>query len=489
MRTPGAIPALLLVLAAGAGSAEISAPPSPAPPPAARVRLDRLTWAPDGNSLAVEATLEEAGSEGIDTLLVDLTRGGLAVRNPFPLLLAFDDRHGRLAAATRHTWMAGPAAHPESVVVLARRNPTGPVRERLAFSAGGESLMVLSRPPEATFYEISALSLARGRESLVCRVTGRGEADREWARRTGGAEALPVSPTPFPTLYVPVRGALFTIERSVTEVKGVEGVWLFDLFRRVPAAGQEQLLVQHVAPWATALSPDSAWLAVAGTLARPDFGGGLQPGLWLAATDGSLFFSVRPEGVRDDRPVEITSMGWCGGTLWYTTRAGLYRVEPGAGRSRAVCLGPPPPEWSASLAPAAQVWTLFFTEHAPDTAGPAIRVEKLRRQGWPAWVAGPPAGPFHVAVGSEEDSDRLEPLAVAMEEAGISGFMVKMLDAVASGDPWPYGAAKGPLSGREAWLCAVGPVGFPAGELRLAEQHGARQVRLITAMWRPAGAR
>ena len=90
----------------------LAAPLYAAEPEAWRVVLDRLTWAPDGSALAVEARTISRRSVETDTLLIDLSRGGLTVKNPKPLLAAFDEGGGRLAAATRFGLVTVPSTHP-----------------------------------------------------------------------------------------------------------------------------------------------------------------------------------------------------------------------------------------------------------------------------------------------------------------------------------------------------------------------------------------
>ena len=64
----------------------LAAPLHAAEPEAWRVVLDRLTWAPDGSAIAVEARTISPHSVETDTLLVDLSRGRVRflVQGGFP---------------------------------------------------------------------------------------------------------------------------------------------------------------------------------------------------------------------------------------------------------------------------------------------------------------------------------------------------------------------------------------------------------------------
>lgn len=469
------LPAALILAIGSAGPAR----PAPAPS-VVRVLLDRLTWAPDGSALAAEARLLGLGAPRVDTLLIDLTRGALAVRDPRPSLFAFDPAGRRLAVAGPYGLMAGPAAAPESLALVASRDPAAREILRLAFNQGGDSLMVLSTGRDGRWLEISAWPGPGGRENLRLKSASREEAGRLWLRLAGAGEPDRVMPVPLPHLYQPVRRGLFHVEQSSSAVPGVSSFWLFNLFWRDGATGQSRPLAANILTFESVLSPDSSWLAVVGQRARPDYGGSMLPTLWIASTDGATFFSVQAEGVRDDRPVEVQALAWRGGELWYSTAEGLFRLDPARGRSRRVAVGPAPPEWSRELRPGAEIWSLLSVSTWSDTLPAARERERLRALGLPAWVAVAGRG-YRVALGAEKSEAALGPLAGGLPADG-ERFVAARLPAAESGIPFPFAVLKSPVDSREAYLNSSGPPGQAAGEIWLSERHGARQIRLVRAM-------
>lgn len=454
--------------------------------PAARVLLDRLTWSPDGNHLAVEATFESGTETARDTLIVDLSRGGVAMRTPHPFHVAFDDAQHRMVVAARYAILVGPSASPESLRVLAALNPARDVVDRVAFSAGGDTVLVLSHPPDRTWYDMSATSLADGRTKLVNRLAGLAAADSTWTRRIVNREPAAVAAVPFSTVYLPVGGAVFHLERSDRgSARG--GAWLYDLHRRNVATGEERILARAVAVYATAVSADSGWVALAGAASRPDYGGDFSRTLWVSSADGSVFYTVHREGTAvDDTPV--SAMAWHDGALWYLTPEGLFRLDPAHGRSRPVRIGPAPDAWSAALVAPEAIHTLILPDAYDDSTRAVLMRERLRGLGRPAWILGPRQGPFRVAVGGSTRIEDLESIAVGLSTGGFDDFRVDSLLAMGSNLPFPHGRRRSPDGSREAYLAEVGPPGCSAGELWISERHGARQVRLIRAMLRLEGA-
>lgn len=449
----------------------------------ARVILDRLTWAPDGSALAAQARLLGAGEPRTDTLLIDLTRGGLGVRNPRSSLFTFDPGGRRLAVAGLYGVMAGPASAPESLVWIASRDPGRSETLRLGFDRTGDSLLVLSATRDGRWFELSAWPWRGGRESLLGRTPARDAAERLWAARGGAGEPTCVLSVPLPHLYQPTRRGLFYLEQSSSAVPGVSSFWLFNLFWRDGESGSARPLAANILTSESLVSPDSLWMAVVGKRARPDYGGTLLPTLWVASTDGATFFSVQAEGVRNDPPVDVKGLTWRGGELWYSTADGLFRLNPARGRSRAVLVGPPPAEWSARLEPAAEVWALLSASTWSDSL-PAVRArEALRALGLPAWVAATEHG-CRVAVGAEKSEAALEPLADRVPPGG-ERFAAARMPAAESGIPFPYASVRSPRDAREAYLNSSGPPGLSAGEIWLSERHGARQIRLVGAMRQP----
>jgi hypothetical protein len=241
---------------------------APEPSAGSRVLLDRLTWSPDGNHLAVEAALEGQGDPILDTLLVDLSRGGVSMRSPRPLRMAFHERRGLMAVAARYALMLGSSESPESLRVLTALNPARDTVDRVAFASGGDTIFVMSHPPGGAGFDIVATSLADGRQKLVNRVSTQREADSLWSRRLPNREPAAVAAIPFSTVYLPVRGAVFHLERS-ERGSPAGGTWLYDLHRRVVATGEENVLARAVAIYATVVSPDSGWVAFAGAVSMP----------------------------------------------------------------------------------------------------------------------------------------------------------------------------------------------------------------------------
>jgi hypothetical protein len=453
--------------------------------PAARVLLDRLTWSPDGNHLAVEATLESGTEAARDTLIVDLSRGGVAMRTPHPFHVAFDEARRVMVVAARYAILVGSSASPESLRVLAALNPARDAIDRVAFSAGGDTVLVMSHPPDRAWYDIAATSLADGRSRLLDRLGRPADADSVWARRSLGREPVTVSPVPFSTVYLPVGGAVFHLERSDRgSPRG--GVWLYDLHRRNVATGEERILARAVTVYATAVSPDSAWVALAGSASRPDYGGDFSRTLWVSSADGSAFYTVHREGTAaEDTPV--SAMTWHDGALWYLTPEGLFRLEPARGRSRPVRIGPAADAWSGSLVAPETVHTLILPDAYDDSTRAVLLRERLRGLGRPAWILGPRQGPFRVAVGGSTRIEDLESIAVSLSTGGFDDFRLDSLLAKGSNLPFPHGRRRSPDGSREAYLTEVGPPGWSAGELWISERHGARQVRLLRAMLRIPG--
>ena len=298
----------------------------------------------------------------------------------------------------------------------------------------------------------------------------------------------PVEPVPFGVLYTPVRRGLFFLERSTTQVRGLEGHWLYDLHFRNDQDTTEVLLARSFVPFLSLVSPDSAWIAIAGDVARPDYGGSLCPELLMISTDGSRIYTVLPEGAPSTSAVEIRAMGWTGREFCYVTAAGLFRIDPEIGRSRAALLGPPAPGWSDSLAPAISVTSLVLPEFLPDTTAAARARDRLRRDGLPAWILpadriAPDSAGFRVVIAAAGESDDLESWAMELERRGIHDFEVRTFPAVDAGIPFPYGGSRGP-DRREAFLVDVGPPW--SSELWISERNGARRVRLIRAMATPS---
>lgn len=457
--------------------------PGRAVTPSARVILDRLTWAPDGSALAAEARLLGAGEPRTDTLLIDLTRGGLGVRNPRPSLFAFDPGGRRLAVAGLYGVMAGPASAAESLTWIASRDPGRAETLRLGFDRSGDSLLVLSATRDGRWFELSAWPWRGGRESLLGRTPARDAAERLWFSRVGAGEPTRVLSIPLPHLYQPTRGGLFYLEQSSSAVPGVSSFWLFNLFWRDGVTGNARPLAANILTSESLVSPDSLWLAVVGQRARPDYGGTLLPTLWLASTDGATFYSVQAEGIRNDPPVAVKGLTWRGGELWYSTPDGLFRLNPARGRSRLVPVGPPPASWSARLEPEAEVWSLLSTSTWIDTLPAARERESLRALGLPAWVAVAGQG-FRVAIGAEKGEAALGPLSARIPPGG-ERFSAARMPAADSGIPFPYASVRSPVDFREAYLNSSGPPGLSAGEIWLSERHGARQIRLVGAMRHP----
>lgn len=477
MRRPSArtLPAALLALAAVllvAGPARSTS----------RVTLDRLTWAPDGSALAAEAVYRGPGETAVDTLVIDLTQGAVTVRDPRPLLFAFDRSGERLVVAGRYTLMAGPVETPERLAVLSALDPARRVVDRLSFMAGGDSVLVLTERRDGPPYELTARHWQGGRDVSLGLFATFEEAARQFDRRAGAGEPVRVRPVPFSHLYQPLGQNLYHLERSDVTVPGVSSPWLSNLFHRDFATGVSKVLATQVATYEALVSPDSAWIAVAGHRAIPDYGGSLHPTLWIGSADGRVFFSAIPAGTRGERPVDVRAFAWIRNELWYTTADGLFRLDPGAGRARRVPVGPVPPDWTRQLLPAAEVWSLLGRADYPDTL-PAVRErEELRGRGWPAWVATWGPDRYRMAIGQEPTEMALHELRSRLEAEGITGLAAARLDAAAAGIPFPFASVKSPADPREAYLVSVGPPGAHAGEIWLTERHGARQIRLVRAM-------
>jgi hypothetical protein len=128
------------------------------------------------------------------------------------------------------------------------------------------------------------------------------------------------------------------------------------------------------------------------------------------------------------------------------------------------------------------LWTLLSRSSSADTALAVRDRERLRKAGWPAWVAVWQGDTFRAAIGSGADEASLAPLAERLAEAGLTGFSAARVDPVASGSPFPWGTVRSPVDSREAYLVCAGPPGFSAGEIWLTELQGARQIRLVRAM-------
>ncbi len=486
-RTPGftAGPALLIaVLFAGSVLATVTVPSCASTGTGTpRVLLDRLTWSPDGGHLAVEARSLQGRDAVVDTLLVDLSSGSITERNPRPLLAAFDPAGTRIATLTRHALRLGPAASPGESEVLATLQPgSGSVR-RMKFTAGGDTLLLLR--DTRLYTETVAMECGSGRQSIVDRRPRSSDAADTWGMAAPG-EMEPVEPAPFGSIYLPVRIGLFFLERSMIEVQGLEGRWLYDLHFRNDVEGTEVLLARNFVPHLTRVSPDSVWLAVAGSMARPDYGGGVSPGLLLLSTDGRTVYTVRPEGA-PAASLSVTAMAWSGGTLWLTTEKGLFRVDPEVGRALPVSVGPAAPAWTDSLDRSLELTSLVFQGIESDTSSAVPRREELRRVGFPAWIMPAVDGSagYQVAVGAATRNEELEAWGAELTRLGIQDFDVVPFFASAAGVPFPHGTRRGP-GNREAFFVAVGPLGRRAHELWITEKNGARRVRLMAA--RGAGA-
>jgi hypothetical protein len=291
-----------------------------------------------------------------------------------------------------------------------------------------------------------------------------------------------VDPVPFGAIYIQVQHGLFFLERSMTEVQGLEGHWHYDLHFRNDREETEVLLSRNFVPFLTLVSPDSSWMAIASGRARPDYGGGVSPELMIVSTDGATIYTVHPERA-PAASVNVRAMIWHGGELWYTATGGLFRVDPEVGRARSVPVGPAPPAWSDRLAAETPVSSLLFKGEYDDTSTATPLREELRRAGFPAWITpAPQGGPgFRVAVGAAADNADLEVWGVELTKAGFQNFDVQTLPAAPAGIPFPYGAVRGP-DHREAFFISVGPPGQRAQELWITEKNGARRVRLLRAV-------
>jgi hypothetical protein len=260
------------------------------------------------------------------------------------------------------------------------------------------------------------------------------------------------------------------------------GAWLYDLHWRGSREGEERILAKSIVVHASLVSPDSQWVALAGAVAKADYGGRLGRCLWLASADGKTFYTAQVEGVRDLESLPITSFTWNRGRLWFLTGGGLFDLEPGVGRARRIPLGPDSPGWCATLSDGASIYTLAFADSFPDSTRAVDMRETLRRDGWPAWVLVEPSGSFRVAVGAAAASADLEQLGLELHAKGRDRFEVRRASAADLGLPFPYGGVKMPGGWREAYLTGVGPPGGAASELWLSEKHGERQIRLLPAM-------
>ncbi|MDZ4806547.1 MAG: hypothetical protein SGI90_16970, partial [Candidatus Eisenbacteria bacterium] len=391
MKRIGVLAALIAGLAGSPGMAGATG--------SARVTFDHLTWAPDGSALAAEARFESSDGVATDTLLIDLTRGGISTRDFRPTLFAFDSDGRRFAAISRYALVSGTMDRPEQLERLAGRDPARVESVRLAFSAGGDSVLLLSRLRNSSSYELAAWPFPSGRQVVRSRHSDRAEALRAFTASSGVGQPLAVEELPFPHLYQTIGPHLFHLEPSQVPVPGVSSLWLFNLFHRNRDLGQSKLLATQVAPFESLVSPDSNWIAIAGHKALPDYGGRLEKSLWIASADGSTFFSVAPPGRRGPNAAMVRAMAWRDGHLWYSTPDGLFDLDPVAGRSRPVVLGPTAPAWSAHLEAALPLWTLLSRSGSADTSQAVREREKLREKGWPAWVATWQSG-FRAAVGA-----------------------------------------------------------------------------------------
>lgn len=473
----------LLLLAAGlvamAGSVEMSSASG-----SARVTFDHLTWAPDGSALAAEARFESSDGVAIDTLLIDLTQGGIATRDFRPSLFAFDPGGQRFAAVGNYALVTGTLDRPERLDRLAGRDPARFESVRLAFSAGGDSIVLLSRHRHTPNYELAAWPFPSGRQVVRSRHADRASALRAFAGSTGSRQPLAVEELPFPHLYQKVGSYLFHLEQSQVPVPGVSSLWLFNLFHRNMDLGQSKLLATQLAPYESLVSPDSNWIAIAGHKARPDYGGRLEKSLWMASADGSIFFSVVPPGGHGVHPTLVRAMTWRDGHLWYSTPDGLFDLDPIAGRSQRVRLGPKAPAWSDYLQESTPLWTLLSRSSSPDTALAVREREQLRANGYPAWVATWQTG-YRAAVGAVDGEAKLKPFVEALAAKEVHGFSAARVDAALSGSPFPWAVVRSPVDTREAYLVSAGPAGYTAGEIWLTELQGARQIRLVRAMLIP----
>ncbi|TPW12817.1 MAG: hypothetical protein FD129_1392, partial [bacterium] len=447
----------------------------------ARVTFDHLTWAPDGSALAAEARFESSEGVATDTLLIDLTEGSLSTREFRPSLFALDRGGARFTAISRYALVAGTLENPERLERLAGHDPARLESVRLAFSARGDSILLLTRARNSSSYELAAWPFPSGRQVVRSRHADRSSALRAFAASTDDGQPLAVEEVPFPHLYQTIGSNLFHLEPSQVPVPGVSSLWLFNLFHRNRDLGQSRLLATQVAPYECLVSPDSGWIAMAGHKARPDYGGRLDKSLWIASADGSIFFSVSPPGGRGPNSAAVRAMTWRDGHLWYSTPDGLFDLDPVAGRSRRVVLGAPAPAWSANLEAGTPLWTLLSRSGATDTVQAVRERESLREKGWPAWVATWQSG-YRAAVGAEGSEAELQPLASDLVQKGETGFSAARVDAAASGSPFPWGVVRSPVDAREAYLVSAGPAGFTAGEIWLTERQGARQIRLVRAM-------
>ncbi|HEX7877799.1 MAG TPA: hypothetical protein VF720_00215 [Candidatus Eisenbacteria bacterium] len=448
----------------------------------ARVTFDHLTWAPEGSALAVEARFESSDGVATDTLLVDLTEGSVATRQFRPSHFALDAGGRRIVAAGRYAMVTASLDDPDRLERLSGRDPARQEVVRLSFTARGDSVLLLSRTRGSVRYELSAWPWPTGRQAMRLITSSRTDAIRAFNAAASATRPLAVEEDPLPHLYRQIGSNLFHLEASQTPVPGVPSFGLFNLFHRDMERGQSKLLATNVAPYDLLASPDSAWVAVAGHRAVADYGGRLVKCLWIASTDGAIFFSVAPTGERSYHPADVRAMCWVSRKLWYSTPDGLFSVDPATGRAVRITLGPPPPVWSAQLAPSTPLWTLLSRSSAIDTAEAVRERERLRKDGWPAWVTTWQGDRFRAAIGSAVDEASLAPLSKRLVEAGHTGFSAARVDPVASGSPFPWGMVKSPVDSREAYLVSVGPPGFTAGEIWLTELQGARQIRLVKAM-------
>jgi len=466
--------ATLLLIAGGAAPAREKG--------TARVTFDHLTWAPDGGALAVEARFESPDGVATDTLLVDLTLGSVATRQFRPSIFAVDAAGRRIVAADRYAIVTTSLAEPERLERLAGRDPARQEPVRLAFTTGQDSVLLLSRTRGAVRYELSAWPWPTGRQAMRLITASREEALRAFNAAASSRRTLAVEEDPLPHLYRTIGANLFHLEASQTPVPGVASFGLFNLFHRDTSRGQSKLLATNVAPYDLLVSPDSTWAAIAGHRAVADYGGRLVKCLWIASTDGAIFFSVSPSGERSFHPADVRAMSWVAGTLWYSTPDGLFTVDPTTGRAVRLTLGPQPPVWSAQLTPSMSLWTLLSRSSATDTAEAVRERERLRKAGWPAWVTVWQGDRFRAAIGSGVDEASLAPLSQRLVEAGLTGYSAARVDPVAAGATFPWGAVRSPVDSREAYLVSVGPPGFTAGEIWLTELQGARQIRLVKGM-------
>jgi hypothetical protein len=85
-----------------------------------------------------------------------------------------------------------------------------------------------------------------------------------------------------------------------------------------------------------------------------------------------------------------------------------------------------------------------------------------------------------VAVGSESNAQKLEPLALSLGRLGYGNFEVATFSSpIDIGNPFPSGVVRCPQGIREAYVTGIGPPGFLAAELWISEKRGERQVRLL----------